>query len=39
MPRESPRLATIGRHNINVEVPGILAAESDPSTVRREMRI
>src|SRR5882672_12562758 len=39
MPRQSAWFAAFGRHHINVEVAGILAAKRDPFTVRREMRI
>ena len=39
MPRQSPWLATFRRNDVDVEVSGILAAERDQSSVRREVRV
>src|SRR2546421_1077498 len=39
MPCQTPRLATFGGHYVNVKVAGVLAAECNPLSVRREMRI
>ena len=39
MPRQTLRLAAFGRHDVNVEVACILAAERDPSSVGRKMWI
>ena len=39
MPRQPLRLAAFGRHDVDVDVAGVLAAERDPLAVGREMRI
>ena len=39
MPGQTFRFAAIRRHEVNVQVARVLAAEGDPSSVRREMRI
>ena len=39
VPCQSFRFAAVRRNDINVEVPGVLAAESDPPPVRRKVWI
>src|SRR3984893_4282286 len=39
MPRQTFWLATIRGHHVNIQIAGVLTAEGDPFSVRREMRI
>src|SRR5882672_9642311 len=39
MPGQTTRLAALSRHNINIEIAGVFATESDPFSVRRKMRV
>ena len=39
LPRQPPRLATVSGDNIDIQVPRVLAAESNPFPVRGELRV
>src|SRR5438876_4709815 len=39
MPCQTSRLATISGNHVNIHIAGVLAAERDPFSIGREMRI